>query len=287
MTSDDEHPETHVTNGHAAGGDLLGDETNIPDLAMTVEPSRDEAEAPAETIDRRATEEGVEIALVRRGERFEIVYDGQFLMASSCRRSEQALAELSLAPLTQRNDITVLVAGLGVGHTLRAVLDSPGVVRVDMVEAAQAVVDWNREHFGAVNGDALADPRVHLHVSDLQGFLKRQRLDPLPEVAHGWLALLLDVDNGPGWLSRPRNANLYTDEGIARLEGALRPGGVLGVWSAERDVPLLQRLHARLVAVAELAVPVEVGGHASLDYVYRGRRPPEAKAGPSSKMPQA
>lgn len=290
MTSDDEHPEAQMTNGRAAGGEAereMESEAAVPDLPMGVVSSPDDAaEAVATTIDRRVTTEGTELALVRRGAGYEIIYDGQFLMASSCRRSEQALAELSLAPLTQRNDITVLVAGLGVGHTLRAVLDLPGVVRVDVVEAAQAVVEWNREHFGAVNGGALDDPRVHVHVSDLQAFLKRQRLSPLPEVAHGWLALLLDVDNGPSWLSRPQNANLYTDEGLARLEGALRPGGVLGVWSAERDVPLLQRLHARLVAVAELAVPVEVGGRASLDYVYRGRRPPEPKTG-SSMMPQA
>ena len=235
-----------------------------------------------ETLDRRVTAEGSEIALIKRGEEFEIIFDGQFLMASDCRRSERQLAELAMAPLGQRDDITILVAGLGMGHTLRAVLDIPGVVRVDVVEVAEAVVDWNRLYFGAHNGNVLGDPRVHLHTGDLLGFLKRMRHEPqsLGElVKDGWLGMLLDVDNGPSWLSRPQNEYLYTDEGLARLEGSLRHGGVLGIWSAQREIELLQRMHARLVNVAEMAIPVEVGGKASLDYVYRGRRPPEKKAG--------
>src|SRR5579883_1068764 len=237
--------------------------------------SNDAAETPR-TIDRRVTPDGHEVALVRRGDAFEIVWDGCFLMASDCRRSERALAELGLAPLAQRDDVTVLVGGLGMGHTLRAALDQPGVARVDVVEISQAIVDWNREHFRALHGDALADPRVHLHVADLARFVERARPDE--RVRDGWLALLLDVDNGPSWTSRPANASLYDDDGLARLERALRPGGVLAVWSAQRELPLLGRLHARLVQVAELAVPVEVGGRDSLDYVYRGRRPPVPRA---------
>ncbi len=242
-----------------------------------------------ETIDRRVTPDGHEVALVKRGDEFEIVYDGTFLMASDCRRSERALAELAFAPLSQRDDVSVLVGGLGMGHTLRAVLDAPGVVRVDVAEISDAVVEWNRQHFGALNGDALADPRVHLHVADLATFIKQVRYTPIEEVKDGWLAMLLDVDNGPSWTTRPQNEPLYSDEGIARLETALRPGGVLAVWSAQREVEFLRRLHARMVNVAELAVPVDVGGKSSLDYVYRGRRPPEPRAGGTkgSKIAQA
>jgi predicted membrane-bound spermidine synthase len=242
--------------------------------------------AVGETIDRRVTPEGTEIALVRRGDVYEIVYDGTFLMASDCRRSEQALAELGLAPL-QRDDITVLVAGLGMGHTLRSVLDQRGVVRVDVVELSDAVVDWNRRYFGRLNGDALADPRVHLHVADLMGFLKHVRHEPVEEVKEGWLSLLLDIDNGPNWLTRAQNAPVYTDEGLARLEGGLRHGGTLAVWSSERDLEFLRRMHARFTNVAELAVPVEVRGKSSLDYVYRGRRKPDPTAARVAGKPVA
>ena len=241
-----------------------------------------------ETIDRRVTSDGHEIALVKRDEAFEIIYDGNFLMASDCRRSERSLAELALAPLSQRDDVTVLVAGLGMGFTLRAVLDGPGVQRVDVVEISDAVVAWNREHFGKLNGGALADPRVHLHEGDLLGFLKRTRFEPIPEVKDGWLALILDVDNGPSWPTRPQNAALYTDEGIGKLEAGLRHGGVLAVWSAQREVEFMRRMHARMLNVAELVIPVDIGDKPGLDYVYRGRRAPERRAADGKgRIPQA
>lgn len=261
-----------------------------PSIPMKVEtaPSAPKVVVPGETIDRRATPDGHEIALVRRGADFEIVYDGNFLMASDCRRSERSLAELGMAPLSQRNDITVLIGGLGMGHTLRAALDMPGVIRVDVVEISDAVVEWNRQHFAAINGNALADPRVQLHNTDLMTFLKQQRYTPIEEVKDGWLALLLDVDNGPQWPTRPQNSTIYTEEGLVRLEQALRHGGVLAVWSAERDLEFVRRMHARFVNVAEMAIPVEVGGRSSLDYIYRGRRAPEARGpGGTKKMAQA
>lgn len=249
-------------------------------------------EVVGETIERHVSPEGIEIALVRRGELFEIICDGQFLMASDCRRSEQSLAELSLAPLGQRNDITVLVGGLGMGFTLRAVLDSPGVTRVDVVEVDQAVIDWNRRYFGPLHKNALDDPRVRLHHADLLGLLKRHRYgqleeqEGLPTVKDGWLAMLLDTDNGPRWLSRPQNEPIYAEDGLGRLESSLRHGGVLGVWSSERDVEFLRRMAARFVNVAEMAVPVEVRGHGSLDYIYRGRRAPD-RSGGTGRMAQA
>ncbi|MSP59580.1 MAG: spermidine synthase [Myxococcales bacterium] len=232
-----------------------------------------------ETIDRRVTPDGHEIALIKRGDAFEIVYDGNFLMASDCRRSERSLAELAMTPLSQRNDVTVLVAGLGMGHTLRAVLDAPVVVRVDVLEISDTVVEWNREHFRGLNGDALADPRVHLHTGDLLSFLRQLQYTPIEEVKDGWLALLLDVDNGPSWPTRPQNTAIYTEEGLGKLEGALRPGGVLAVWSAQREVEFVRRMSARFIQVAELVIPIDIGDQAGLDYIYRGRRAAEKRAG--------
>ena len=238
-----------------------------------------EAIETADTIDRRVTAEGEEITLLGRGAEFEILVDGRPLAASDARRSERSLVELTLAPLAQRNDITVLLAGLGMGHTLRALLDAPGVTRVDVVEISDAIVDWNRQHFAPHNGDALSDARVHVHVGDLLGHLKRLRYEQpeaIPqEIRAGWLAMVVDVDAGTAALSRPANAALYSDEGLGRLEGALRHGGVLGMWSAERELELLRRLSARFVNVAEMMVPVEIGERTNLDYVYRGRRAPD------------
>ena len=236
------------------------------------------AAAPGAVIDRRV-EDGVTLELVQRGEAFDVLVDGRRVMRSDARRAEKQLVELALAPLGQRDDISVVLAGLGMGFTLRALLDAPGVVRVDVVEASAGVLEWEARHFAGLNGDARNDPRVTLHAMDLAAFVKSLRTKsiaaPGPEGSGGWLALILDMDEGPALVSRPGNDAFYEDEGIERLETALRPGGVLAMWSATRESALLQRMHARLKNVAEVVVPVDLDdGKSNLDYVYRGRRPP-------------
>src|SRR5579859_4544250 len=129
-----------------------------------------------ELIERRVEDAGTAVELYRRGEAYELVVDGRRVVASDIRRSEKALIELAMAPLAGRDDVSVLLAGLGLGFTLRALLDAVGVKRVDVVEASAAVVDWNARYFAGLNGDALKDPRVKLHQSELGLFLKQARL---------------------------------------------------------------------------------------------------------------
>jgi spermidine synthase len=246
-----------------------------------------QVERSGELLDRRVEDDGATVELYRRGEAYDVVLDGRRVVASDARRSEQSLVELALGPLRGRDDISVLLGGLGMGFTLRAVLDSPGVKRVDVVEASPAIVEWEARYFAGLNGDALKDPRVKLHRVELASFLKQLRLGGGPEVSpdvpsDGWFALILDLDEGPTRLSRPGNQALYTDEGVTRLEEALRPGGVLALWSPQRETELVRTLHPRLQNVAEIAVPVELDGQASLDYVYRGRRPAPAPTKPAN-----
>ena len=230
--------------------------------------------AEPEVLDRRV-EELATLELVRRGEALDVLVDGRRVMRSDQRRNEKSLVELALAPLGQRDDVSVLLAGLGMGFTLRALLDFPAVKRVDVVEASRAVIEWEARHFAGLNGDVLKDARVKLHATDLSAFLKSVRLGTEPGPDGGaWLALVLDLDEGPDLVSRKGNEAFYADDGLERLEAALRPGGVLATWSARREAELLKRLHGRLQNVAEIVVPVDVEGGAGLDYVYRGRRPP-------------
>jgi spermidine synthase len=228
----------------------------------------------AAVLDRRV-EDGATVELVQRGDAFDVLLDGRRVMRSDVRRAEKQLVELALAPLGQRDDITVVLAGLGMGFTLRALLDAPGVTRVDVVEASPAIIDWEKRHFAGLNGDALKDPRVKLHAMDLAAFVKSVRTRSVePPAGDGWLALVLDMDEGPALVSRAGNEAFYSDDGIERLETVLRPGGVLALWSAAREPALLQRMHARMKNVAEIVVPVDLDDKSSLDYVYRGRRPP-------------
>jgi spermidine synthase len=243
------------------------------------------AEPAAELLDRRVEDDGVTIELFRRGNEYEVWRDGRRVIASDARRSEQSLVELAVAPLRGRDDVNLLVAGLGMGFSLRAALDAPGVkvLRVDVIERSQAIIDWNEQHFAQLNSDAGKDPRVKVHHADLATFAKQVRLgagdDLPPQDGGGWFAVVLDVDEGPSGLWRAENAGIYDEEGVARLEGLLRPGGVLALWSAQREPDLHKRMHARLTNVAEMVVPVEINGQSNLDYIYRGRRaaPPPQK----------
>jgi spermidine synthase len=122
-------------------------------------------------------------------------------------------------------ELIVLVGGLGAGHTLRAVLDLPEVARVLVVEIGAKVVDWNRRFFAEANSAAVDDPRVEIEIADLAEVVgaSRRRFD----------LILLDVDNGPGWLAAAGNAGLYTTRGVTDCSRALKPGGVLAFWSPQ------------------------------------------------------
>jgi spermidine synthase len=221
-----------------------------------------------ETPVERVVEEGRTLELHQDGAEHEVRLDGRRVMATASRRAETTLAELALSPWHGRDDLTVLVAGLGMGHLVRAVLDAPGarVTRVDVVEVSPAIRRWNEELFA--HRETLRDPRVAVHGGELDAFLAMPRRDPLPR--EGWFAIVMDLDEHPTWHMRPGNPLFYTDAGLDRLIGALRPGGVLALWTTERDDALDRRLRARLQHVNRVGVPTDAG----LDYVYRGRRPP-------------
>lgn len=224
-------------------------------------------------VDSRV-EDGKQVELVRRGEAWEVRVDGRTAFASDARRSEQSLAELALSLWHGRDDISVLLGGLAMGYALRAVLATYGVCRVDVVEVSPAVIEWEEKYFSDLNGGAARDPRVRVHQAELGAFLARGRTPASGLPPDGWFACILDVDEWPSLVTRPGNEMFYAAEGVQRLEGALRPGGVLGVWTTRKEVDLMKRMSARLQDVSQVAIPVDVAGAASLDYVYRGRRRP-------------
>jgi spermidine synthase len=184
---------------------------------------------------------------------WEILWDGMFLMSSESRASEHALGALAKG--------RTLIGGLGMGFTLRAALDRPDARAIEVVEISDAVVGWNRELLAPLAGAPLADPRVCVHVADLQQFLDGD---------HGlYDRILLDVDNGPSW-ARPENEPLYDDDRLERLRASLAPGGALAVWSAQAEPAFLARLGARFALAEERAIPVVLAGRPSTDYLYIG-----------------
>lgn len=202
--------------------------------------------------------------------------EDRLIMQSALRRSERELVNVGLGPLRDRTDITVLLAGLGMGYTLAALLESPRIVRVDVVEHATPIIEWNRTHLSTLHKmPPLDDARVHVHNQGFSTFLRAMRYGAVPGLeleGNGFLAVLLDMDEGPSGLGRPENAALYSDEGLEDIEMSLRAGGVLSLWSGRRELELMHRLQARFQNIAEIAVPVDVPNSSGLDYLYRARK---------------
>ncbi len=170
---------------------------------------------------------GDELVLRERAGVYEIRCNGWDLMSNRAHASEERMAREALALLAGRPAPRVLIGGLGMGFTLRAALDAaPADARIVVAEIAPAIVEWNRGPLAPLAGRPLDDPRVSVHVDDVG-----------ERIGQGgpWDAILLDTDNGPGAIMIAANAALYAREGLLAARGALSPGGVLALWSADRS----------------------------------------------------
>lgn len=191
---------------------------------------------------------GISLRLMQRGHEFTIVADATELMNSTRGGSEEALARLACAQLAHRPDARVLIGGLGMGFTLRAALRELGPnARVAVAELVPAVAAWARGPLAHVFGGCLDDPRVDLVEADVNRLIQSG-----PEA---WDVILLDVDNGPEGLMRRSNDRLYDGWGLKRARWALKPGGLLGVWSGAPDRKFKSRLQRSGFAVDERRVP--------------------------------
>ena len=178
---------------------------------------------------------GGELRLMRRGAEFSIKLGQNELMNSRLSGSEQALATLTCDRLQGCKKPRLLIGGLGMGFTLRAALSALDTdARIVVAELVPEVVAWARGPMAEVVGDSLTDPRVSIRELDIGAAIRAER--------SAYDAILLDVDNGPEGLSREANDALYNRSGLAAAHAALRPGGVLAVWSSGPDPRFTQRL---------------------------------------------
>lgn len=206
-----------------------------------------------------------ELRLYRRGEEFSIKAGTSELMNSRVHGSEDALAGLACARLRGRVRPRVLVGGLGMGYTLAAALAQLGeAAEVMVAELVPAVVAWNRGPLAELAGRPLGDPRVQVREQDV-GLVMRTERD-------GFDAILLDVDNGPEGLTRQANDWLYGLGGLGAAYAALRPGGVLAVWSAGTDPAFAQRLRKLGFAVEETRVRAHAGRRGAWHVIWLAAR---------------
>ena len=188
--------------------------------------------------------EGKDLVLHRRGEEYSIRVDGIELMNSRVHGSEEALAELACARIAGRPRPRLLIGGLGMGFTAAAALRHAGAgARLVVAEVVPAVVAWNRGPLAHLAGRPLEDPRVTVREIDVAVILRAEQ--------GAYDAILLDVDNGPAGLTRAGNDWLYAPAGLRASFAALRPGGVLAVWSVGPEPAFTRRLRRGGFAVEE------------------------------------
>jgi spermidine synthase len=204
-----------------------------------------------EQLDTAQVPDGGGLRLMRRGTEYSIMADGGIeLMNSRLSGSEEALATLTAERLVDRPAPRVLIGGLGMGFTLRAALDAYGPkAELVVAELVPAVIAWARGPLKPVFGDCLDDPRATVRQGDVAALIAEG----------GWDAILLDVDNGPGGLTRAGNDGLYGHAGLARAKQALTSGGLLAVWSSVQDHGFTKRLKQAGFAVEEVGVRAHKG----------------------------
>ena len=203
---------------------------------------------------------GGQLRLMRRGGEFSIMLGGSELMNSRLGGSEAALATIACQRLRAREP-RVLIGGLGMGFTLRAALAGLAAdASITVAELVPEVVAWARGPMAEVLGGCLDDPRVGLLEADVGDLIRSAR--------SAYDAILLDVDNGPDGLTRQANDALYDLQGLHAARAALRPAGVLAVWSSAADKNFPRRLRQAGFDVDEIRTRARATGRGARHVIW-------------------
>lgn len=209
---------------------------------------------------------GEELRLYRHDRDFMIVLDRNELMSSRMSGSEAALATMTCARLGDRSHPHLLIGGYGMGFTLRAALSVlASSARVTVAELVPEIIEWARGPMENLAAGCLDDPRVDLVLADVAQVIGSGDCT--------YDAILLDVDNGPDGLTRNANDQLYSVRGLRAAKAALKPGGVLAIWSAEGDNAFAGRLRNTGFEVDEVAVRARSNGKGPTHVIWFAEAP--------------
>jgi spermidine synthase len=216
---------------------------------------------PRELVGVAEVPGGPPLRLFRRGADFMIVLDRNELMSTRMSGSEVALGTMTCDRLAGRAAPRLLIGGYGMGFTLRAVLGRlDRSAQVVVAELVPGIIEWARGPMAALTDGCLDDPRVTLDMGDVGEAIRGASGD--------YDAILLDVDNGPDGLTRPANNGIYAARGLAAARRALRPGGVLAIWSAAPDAVFARKLGQAGFAVDEVRVKARDNGKGASHVIW-------------------
>jgi len=221
---------------------------------------------PRELIDvARIPGSNDELRLFRRGADFMIVLDRNELMNSRMSGSEEVLATETCARLHGRKGPHLLIGGYGMGFTLRAALGALGAdAKLTVAELVPEIIDWARGPMAELAAGCLDDRRVRVVGEDVAALI---------DSGEGqYDAILLDVDNGPDGLTRASNGRLYSERGLESAWRALRPGGILAIWSAAPDPRFARKFGSCGFAVDEVVTRARSNGKGPRHILWFGTR---------------
>lgn len=175
---------------------------------------------------------------------FEIKLGDEHLMSSLFTVSEIALARLGVAA-HGGNNLDVVVGGLGLGYTAKAVLEHDTVSSLLVIDFLEPVIEWHRTGLLPLGAALTGDPRCKFHQGDFFSLSASEAgFDP-ETPGRKFDAILVDIDHSPEALLDAGSESFYRPEGLARLAKHLRPGGVFGLWSDDTpDTAFTERLAA-------------------------------------------
>ncbi|SFP32431.1 spermidine synthase [Qipengyuania nanhaisediminis] len=193
---------------------------------------------PRKTVATAEVPNGETLTLISHGRDFIIMVGRDELMGTRMQFSEEQLAELTLAELDHANP-RVLIGGYGMGFTFRKALEKASEgAEIVVAEVVPEILEWAQGPLAELTGDTLSDPRGDVVLCDVAALID----DANDGSCDKWDAILLDVDNGPDGIVRDGNQRLYSTTGLGKARDALRPGGILAVWSAAPDYKFTRRL---------------------------------------------
>jgi spermidine synthase len=205
------------------------------------------------------------LRLMKRGTEFSIMLGQNELMNSRLSGSEEALAKLACERIGDVPAARLLIGGLGMGFTLRAALSVLGPqAEIVVAELIPSVLTWARGPMADLFGDCLADRRVSVRVADVRDVIGSSR--------SAFDAILLDVDNGPEALARPANEALYDSKGLKSAWMALRPRGVLAIWSSGANPKFVKLLRQGGFEVEEIKIRANGAKGGARHVIWLARR---------------
>jgi spermidine synthase len=144
------------------------------------------------------------------------------------------------------------------------VLEDVRVERVVVVEIEGVLVEWMRDGTVPHGPAILADARASVVNADIAM--------AIAEARSTYDLVLLDVDNGPGYLVHEANEQVYEADFLRRCHDLLSPGGVLVVWSANAAPDLLAAMREVFDRTEEQAHDVLLQDRPEEYFLYLARR---------------